>query len=768
MDRTTPDRFTPVKTSILEPTMRADPLLATQEAGAAWTALRWDPLPACAALALAVSTHASVRAQERNVTLESVTVVGTREVPPLLREVESASRLGLKIREIPATVEAPSRHELRDRGVRSVSEASQAVTGVTAGDFPAEPSNFSMRGFANSQINTLYNGIKIGPPNMTSRVMDVGNLERIEFLKGPASLMSGEGASGGAINLVTRRPHRGPVETEVDVSAGSFGASRLILGSGGTTAIDTLDYRFDFSRAAGDGFVADTGFRKLHVSGGLDWYLRPGLKLFGAVEYKKDTASPYWGTPLVSAGAPGIQPQRGVVSGTYESGFNGSRLGDVTLDQRTLRTNYNVLDARNTAEETWLRAGADWQIASDWTLRTQFYRYSASREWRNNEVTAFNTTTGLVDRERFFVAHDQTVVGSRNEAQWDGLLAGMRNRLVLGLDWSQLTFMRPGAANFPGDSVDLVDPQRGTYGLLTTQLQTSDIRNVALSIEDRLSLTPAFALVGGLRHESIELDRTSANAAGVQRAGFPFSKTWNPTTGRVGATWAPAPDLTFYGQYATAADVAANNIFLLGARQPLELTRTRTLETGVKQGFWANRGEWTLALYDIVRDNVYSAQGGRALALAGTQASRGVELSAAVRPVGSWRLWGNVAFNRTRYENYDFDGGSFSGNTPPNAPRVVANAGASYRWAGPMPIEVSAWLRHVGERFHSDANTVKLAAYTVADAALSINLQEKTRVTFRIRNLTNRIYAIWSDPFYPDQILLGAPRSAEIALRTRF
>ena len=145
-----------------------------------------------------------------------------------------------------------------------------------------------------------------------------------------------------------------------------------------------------------------------------------------------------------------------------------------------------------------------------------------------------------------------------------------------------------------------------------------------------------------------------------------------------------------------------------------------------------------------------------------------MELSAAVRPASAWRLWGNVAFNRTRYENYDFDGGSFSGNTPPNAPRVVANAGASYRWVGPVPIEVSGWLRHVGERFHSDANTVKLAAYTVADAAVAIELQEKTRLTFRVRNLTNRLYALWSDPFYPDQVLLGAPRSIEIALNVRF
>ena len=61
-----------------------------------------------------------------------------------------------------------------------------------------------MRGFVGDQVNTLYNGIKVGPRTMTYRSMDTGNLEQVEFLKGPASLMSGEGATGGAVNYVTK------------------------------------------------------------------------------------------------------------------------------------------------------------------------------------------------------------------------------------------------------------------------------------------------------------------------------------------------------------------------------------------------------------------------------------------------------------------------------------------------------------------------------------------------------------------------------------
>ena len=466
--------------------------------------------------------------------LPSVTIVGEREVPALAQPAGSASRLGLSVRETPASIEVLPQTLLRELGVRSVSEAAVAATGVTAGDFPAEPSNFSMRGFANSQINTLYNGLKIGPPNMTARVMDVGNLERIEFLKGSASLMSGEGASGGAVNFVTRQPQRGTPQHEVNFSAGTFGAVRSGFGSGGTTAVETLDYRVDLNRSAGKGFIDDTAHENWHLSAGLDWYAQPGLKLFSAFEFKKDDASAYWGTPLVSAALPGIQPQVGVVSGSYLSGFNGSNLGAATIDRRTLRTNYNVLDNRNSADEQWLRVGADWQPNAEFGLRTQFYRYAADREWFNNEIAAFNSGTGLVDRERFYVAHDQTTIGNKSEVQWDGAIAGLQNRWVAALEWNKTEFVRPGAANFPGDSVDLVSPQRGSYGLLTTQRQSADITNLALALEDRLTLAQGVALIAGLRHESIALDRSSANAAGMQRTGFPFSKTWRPTTGRIG------------------------------------------------------------------------------------------------------------------------------------------------------------------------------------------------------------------------------------------
>jgi iron complex outermembrane receptor protein len=682
------------------------------------------------------------------------------------QRADSASRLGLTARETPATVEVIDQTTMRQRGYRSVSEAAQGMTGVISGDHPAEPSAFSMRGFTNSQINILYNGLKIGPQNMTSRIMDTGNLERIEVLKGPASLISGEGAAGGAINFVTRKPHRGEIENEAYASYGSNNTVRAGFGSGGSTSKEGLDYRFDFSRASSDGFINDTGSRSAQLSGALDFQVNAAFKLFGAHDYKNDHANAYWGTPLVPTSVTG-NAVGGIVSGTYVSNYNSTNLGAVTIDGRSLSTNYNVLDNYMKAEENMTRGGFEWSLNDRLMLREQAYYYTARREWFNNEVIAFNTGTGLLDRERFFVAHDQKLLGNKAELQWDSQPAGMDNRLVTALDMSKLDFVRPGAANFPSDTVSVADPVRGTYGLLTVQRQTTGIRNTALSMEDRLKITPAFALVGGLGYETFYLDRTSVNVAGANRAGFPFSKSFHPVTGRAGATYEAWPGGTLYSQYATAADIAASDIFLIGTGQPVELTRVRTVEAGLKQLFWERKAELTLAAFDIARNNVYSAQGGRTLNVAGKQQSNGFEISAAVRPTAQWNLWGNVAYTNASYADYTFAGGSFSGNTPPNVPRVVANAGVVYRVNVPQPVEFGATLRHVGDRYHSDANTVKLLAYTVGDAFASIDVR-KTRLSLRVRNITNERYAIWSDAFYPDQILLGAPRSYEISALMKF
>jgi iron complex outermembrane receptor protein len=143
---------------------------------------------------------------------------------------EVASRLGLTVRETPASVDVINKQTIEDRGLRTTTDIAQAAVGVTAGDSPGAPASFSMRGFTGDQLNTLYNGIRVGPSSMTGRIMDTANLDRVEIIKGPASLLSGEGAVGGAINYVTKAPHTGPVVNEAFTSFDSFKGYRAGYG----------------------------------------------------------------------------------------------------------------------------------------------------------------------------------------------------------------------------------------------------------------------------------------------------------------------------------------------------------------------------------------------------------------------------------------------------------------------------------------------------------------------------------------------------------
>ncbi len=135
----------------------------------------------------------------------------------------SASRLGLTAFEMPASVEIVDQRTMQEQGYRTTTETAQGAVGVLAGDSGGAFGSFSMRGFTTSAINILYNGIWIGPSDITSRIMDTSNLDRVEFLKGPSSIMSGLDAIGGSVNYVTRQPTSGPIKNEFDASFDSLG-----------------------------------------------------------------------------------------------------------------------------------------------------------------------------------------------------------------------------------------------------------------------------------------------------------------------------------------------------------------------------------------------------------------------------------------------------------------------------------------------------------------------------------------------------------------
>lgn len=674
----------------------------------------------------------------------------------------TSSRLGLTLREIPASIEVIGQQTIQERGFRSISEAIEGATGVTVGDAPGDPANFSMRGFTNNQIRLLNDGLMTGPANMTSRPRDPWNLDRIEILKGPASVLYGEGAIAGAINFVTKRPVREVQGTETFLSYGSFNTTRAGVGSGGALGTDKLHYRVDLSYQNSDNFlgVQRAPYTYWNGTSALLYDVTSRLSFEVSFDLGFDRSKPYFGTPLVPSSF-ATQGVNGVVS----------TLDGRTVDRRMLRQNYNTQDSDMSALTTWTKLKTTWKQTDLIEVRNQAYYYTAKRHWQNAETYVFNTGTQLIDRDRFYVAHDQTIIGDRLEFQINQPVASLKNRFVTGLDFSHLNFTRPSFFSGAGGSVDPFAPVAGLFGPMTAATQKAIVTTTAVFAEDQLNLTDQLKLIAGFRHDRIDLTRELFDTAGVLDTTSSFSRNFNPTTWRAGLVYDVLPQITLYGQYATAADPAASNIFLVTRQESFTLATGAQWEVGAKGDFWNKRAEWTVAYFDIFRKNILTQTSLTEAVNVGRQSSKGVELSMGVRPTEAWRVQGNLTFLSAKFDDFaELSGGSVvsrNGNRPFNVPQAMANLWSIYRLPTAVPVDLGAALRYVGDRYNDAANAIRMHAYMTADAWLTVPYKNLW-FTLRGRNLFDKTYASWGDNFYPSEVIIGSPRTVELSLMARF
>ena len=106
-----------------------------------------------------------------------------------------------------------------------------------------------------------------------------------------------------------------------------------------------------------------------------------------------------------------------------------------------------------------------------------------------------------------------------------------------------------------------------------------------------------------------------------------------------------------------------------------------------------------------------------------------------------------------------------SGNRPINVPSTTINASALYTIAD--TVTLGGFLRHAGAFYTDTANSIRVAGHSVLDASLSFPVSAQATLTVRGRNLTDAFYGEYSG--YPTtNVYIGAPRSFEVALATRF
>ncbi len=736
-------------------------------------------LKAVSSLSLGVVLLASNTFAQVDRVVEEIVVPG-RAINSLdLNAVTSSgSRLGLSIMETPASIEVIDANVMRARGYKSVADAVKSLPGVVSGESPAAPSTFSMRGFSRSSITMLRDGIWLGPSNMVMRPQNTFNLDRVEVLRGPGSALHGQGVVGGTVNSVVKRATATEQPIEMLASYGRFGTYQF--GVGGNTQLgDSTWLRVDVNQYGSDGYVDRMDPESTNVTASLLWQATEDFDVEFQVDYLDDSLADYWGTPLV--------PQNSAVSPLDDVVLTSS--GE-TVDERARFRNFNVRDSRAESDQLLFRMDLTWRLTDNIELKNTTYSFNADRDWGNAEGYVYCTAladvcneTGVIQRYYgyFFVTHDQNLLGNRFTANINSRIAGRDNRLVAGVELTDLDFERargfrrkiPLAA---GDSVDPLVPVAGNYGARELRgISPTDIDTRAIFLEDALDLTDRITLVGALRYEELDLVRDNFNDSGVLE-GSSFSRDFDWVSVRLGAVARLSDDVSAYAQYSDGKDPVNANIFLVNSGEDLDLTDAEQWEVGLKGSWHERRTQATIAYFDIQRDDVLERIGVDSAASIGGRDSSGFEISSAFSPFSQWRVGANASFIDAEFRR-STNFVTFAGNTPPNVAEVTGNLWTSYSEIGGLPLEIGGSVQYVDDRYGDNANQVALSSYTLVDLFATWS-GANYNLTARVHNVTDEIYVPWSDVFYlqqndpgflyANQILLSAPRMFEVSVEFAF
>lgn len=681
-----------------------------------------------------------------------IVVLGAR--PDALKQTTSTgSRLGLSALETPASVATIDGDLIRARGELDIISAITRAPGATSAANPGNGGTaLTMRGFSGQgSVLQLVDGVRLFPVAGTiTYPTDPWNVDRIELLSGPASVLYGQGALGGAVNIITKAPTLDHMVASAEAGYGSQNSWRVMAGIGGPLG-KTFGYRIDASYRRSDGYVDRGDSKSLALSGALRFQPSSAFTLTLRNDYGNLRPMEYFGTPLI----------------------------DGVLDSRNQRRNYNVADASLHYRDNRTTLTADWAMADGIALTNTAYRMTSKRLFRNLESYFYNGGTGLIDRmDNLGIGHDQTQLGNQAALRISKPIGTLKNDLVVGFDVNliKLTYSNDFGSDPQEDSVDpfAFDPSLffDTQGIAPRyRTRTTEY---SFFLEDRLALTDELSLVAGLRNERDKVQRWNIlyapDGSTSEVNAFPNGQTrrkFNNTTWRVGGVFQPVSTLSIYGQYSTGVDpLGTLTTFTTNAAQFAFTNATGDqVEGGIKALFLGGKGSATLAAYRVVKKHLVAQRTPTSpIEQIGQRSAKGIEATVSLQLSKDFGLSANGTVLDADYDDFISGGTNYSGNTPPGIPETAANL--SVYWNPFASLRANASLRYVGRTWSDDANSYRVPGYAVVDAGLTYNISPRLAANLRVYNLLDKDYA--TATYNDEQWLLGRPRSIDFSVTANF
>ena len=631
-----------------------------------------------------------------------IELVVTGSAPTRYRIIESSvgTRTDTPVINVPQSIQAIPDEVLDEQGVTNLGDAIRNSAGVTTGRVASDAPSITpvIRGFESK--NTLRNGLR---DTTLGTLSEITNVERIEVLKGPASVLFGQGDLGGTVNLITKVPLNEP-SYKFDFQAGQFGLYRPsidITGPLGNRS-DSPAYRLTSSYQWSDSFRDFEERRTFFVSPVLKLINSDKTQLIAELEHL---------TYNTTGSAPEL-PALGTVIDNSEGEVDSSaNLGEPSLSENESR-------------------------ATRWGYRFK-HDFSDNLKF-TNELLISNvdvprsdfvlpTTLGGDNRtlNRILVENPNELSSLNLNTSLAGKFAtgNIKHELLFGVEVSRDTFEDRLDINGLAP-IDIFNPEYSeqVFNELGTFEDTkTETNSIGFYLQDQISLSDQWIVVLGGRFDIADQtyeDRRAPNNS--------FERTDEAFSPRAGIVYKPAENISFYGSYTRSfKPVIGQEVFLDPVTSeriegdPFEPEIGTQYEIGVKADLLDNKLSTTLALFHLERTNVIeeSARGQVGSEQTGKQRSQGVEVSVAGEITPEWNIIASYAYTDAIISEDDvLPEGNFLRNVPEHAASLWTTyqikSGNLRGWG------LGLGLYYVGERQGDLNNSFTLPSYLRTDASL--------------------------------------------------
>lgn len=665
----------------------------------------------------------------------------------LATRASSATKTDTPLLETTQSISVITRDRMAAQGAQTVSESLGYTAGVhanVAGNNPTD-NTIMVRGFQQLNTNAYTDGLR--NHQIGYYAPEPWGMERIEVLKGPASVLYGQGSPGGTVNFVSKRPtfaaHR-----EIGFSTGSNDRVQTYTDIG-----DVLDEQKTLAwRFVGLGRDADNGVDgikddRIYIAPSLTWAPDDDTSLTVLASYQRNKN-------LFTSNLP-------------YSLFDGSNPNGRVPRHRSL--NEPGFDAEK-SEQTTFGYEFSHNLGEHWTLRqnARFTHYTGyeNQLFRNSVVLAGTNIA------RYYQLRDY---GNENFALDNQLLGKfdtgpLNHTLLTGVDY-QHSRRRNEVQTGNAPAINIYAPDRSVSidtSRYTSLMDVADkTRQLGVDLQDQIKLDNWVASLGG-RYDwaSQATDTRNLIAASGLTTVNPQRVDAEDFTGRVGLGYLFDSGVFPYVSY-TESFVPTSGTDRSGSA--FEPETAKQYEVGVKYQPTGSDNYVTVSAFDLRRQNVlttdvsapsYSVQEGEVT-------SRGLELEGVLKPLPGFNVIASWTLNKVEVskDNPNVAGISNKGKTPVRTPEHLASLWSDYTLqGGPLAgLGFGAGVRYTGSTYGDAQNTFKVPDYTVVDAMVSYDFGkadpglEGLKAQVNVKNLTDKYYV--AGCFATVGCLLGAERT---------